>query len=152
MDIMYQDYLVCILRPDIKKGIIIWSNYIQPPNMDSLSTLGLKTGKKLKEEGVDFGRSKIHPYIFFRAPYISTDIDYSTIETEIISSFGQELLEKDNKTFWTEEIFSKYNFDDQADIRTLEKKMEELYKYYFVDKKEKLKLERTKWVEKQLQT
>jgi hypothetical protein len=98
MDIMYQDYLVCILRPDIKKGIIIWSNYIQPPNMDSLSTLGLKTGKKLKEEGVDFGRSKIHPYIFFRAPYISTDIDYSTIETEIISSFGQELLEKDNKT------------------------------------------------------
>jgi hypothetical protein len=65
---------------------------------------------------------------------------------------GNFILEKDNKTFWTEEIFSKYNFDDQADIRTLEKKMEELYKYYFVDKKEKLKLERTKWVEKQLQT
>ena len=93
---MYQDNLVCILRPYIKKGIIIWSNYIQPPNMDSLLTLGLKTGKKLKEEGIDFGRSKIHPYIFFRAPYFSTNIDYSTIETEIISSFGH--LERDNET------------------------------------------------------
>jgi len=121
MDIMYQDDLVCILRPNIKKGIIIWSNYIQPLNMDSLCILGLKTGKKLKEEGVDFGRSKIHPYIFFRAPYLSADIDYSTIETEIISSYGhsrseadrqsargcsriyiscagQELLERDNET------------------------------------------------------
>jgi hypothetical protein len=64
--------------------------------MDSLLTLGLKTGKKLKEEGIDFGRSKIHPYIFFRAPYFSTNIDYSTIETEIISSFGH--LERDNET------------------------------------------------------
>ena len=98
MDIMYQDDLVCILRPYIKKGIIIWSNYTQPANMPSLLTLGLKTGKKLKEEGVDFGRSKIHPYIFFRAPYLSADIDYSTIETEIISSFGKELLERDNET------------------------------------------------------
>ena len=98
MDIMYQDDLVCILRPYIKKGIIIWSNYTQPPNMDSLLILGLKTGKKLKEEGVDFGRSKIHPYIFFRAPYLSADIDYSTIETEIISSFGQELLERNYET------------------------------------------------------
>jgi hypothetical protein len=43
-DIMYQDDLVCILRPNIKKGIIIWSNYTQPPNMESLSILGLKTG------------------------------------------------------------------------------------------------------------
>jgi hypothetical protein len=93
MDIMFQDDLVCILQPNIKKGIIIWSNYIQPPNIDSLSILGLKTGKKLNEEGIDFGRSKIHPYIFFRAPYLSADIDYSTIETEIISSYGHSRSE-----------------------------------------------------------
>jgi hypothetical protein len=92
-DIMYQDNLVCILRPNIKKGIIIWSNYTQPSNMESLSILGLKTGKKLKEEGIDFGRSKIHPYIFFRAPYFSANIDYSTIETEIISSYGHSRSE-----------------------------------------------------------
>jgi hypothetical protein len=99
-DIMYQDDLVCILRPNIKKGIIIWSNYTQPSNMESLSILGLKTGKKLKEEGIDFGRSKIHPYIFFRAPYFSANIDYSTIETEIISSYGQDFFEfeQDNIT------------------------------------------------------
>jgi hypothetical protein len=130
MDIMYQDDLVCILRPHIKKGIIIWSNYIQPPNMDSLLTLGLKTGKKLKEEGIDFGRSKIHPYIFFRAPYFSTNIDYSTIETEIISSFG--LLERDNetkvfirvdpdKTFvFSSEI--RVNFFNEADTKIFDSK------------------------------
>jgi len=65
---------------------------------------------------------------------------------------GYFILEKDDKYIWTEEMFSKYNFNDQTGIRTLEKKMEELYKYYFVDKKEKLKLERARWVEKQLQT
>ena len=132
MDIMYQDDLVCILRPYIKKGIIIWSNYTQPPNMPSLLTLGLKTGKKLKEEGVDFGRSKIHPYIFFRAPYLSVDIDYSTIETEIISSFGQELLERNyetkvfirvdpDKTFvFSSEI--RVNFFNEADTKIFNSK------------------------------
>ena len=129
---MYQDDLVCILRPYIKKGIIIWSNYTQPPNMDNLLILGLKTGKKLKEEGVDFGRSKIHPYIFFRAPYLSADIDYSTIETEIISSFGQELLERVNeskvfirvdpdKTFvFSSEI--RVNFFNEADTKIFDSK------------------------------
>ena len=129
---MYEDDLVCILRPEIKKGIIIWSNYTQPPNMPSLLTLGLKTGKKLKEEGVDFGRSKIHPYIFFRAPYLSADIDYSTIETEIISSFGQELLERNyetkvfirvdpDKTFvFSSEI--RVNFFNEADTKIFNSK------------------------------
>jgi hypothetical protein len=98
--------------------------------MDSLLTLGLKTGKKLKEEGIDFGRSKIHPYIFFRAPYFSTNIDYSTIETEIISSFG--LLERDNetkvfirvdpdKTFvFSSEI--RVNFFNEADTKIFDSK------------------------------
>ena len=129
---MYQDDLVCILRPYIKKGIIIWSNYTQPPNMDSLLILGLKTGKKLKEECIEFGRSKIHPYIFFRAPYLSADIDYSTIETEIISSFGQELLERVNepkvfirvdpdKTFvFSSEI--RVNFYNEADTKIFDSK------------------------------
>lgn len=63
-DIMYQDDLVCILRPDIKKGIIIWSRYIQPSDMDSLCILGLKTGEQLQSEGVNFNRNIYHPYIF----------------------------------------------------------------------------------------
>ena len=88
-DIMYQDDLVCILNPNVKKGIIVWSHYTQPQNTDSLCNLGLKTAEKLRTEGVDIGRSKIHPYIFFRAPYYSRDIDYTTPETEIISSYGE---------------------------------------------------------------
>jgi hypothetical protein len=89
-DIMYQDDLVCILRPEVKKGIIIWTRYIQPPGLDSLCNLGLKTGRQLKSEGIEFGRGIFHPYIFFRAPFYSRRIDYSTPETEIISSYGEE--------------------------------------------------------------
>ena len=86
---MHQDDLVCILRPEVKKGIIVLTNYKQPPQMNSLCELGLKTGKQLQEEGIDFGRTKIHPYIFFRAPYYSRDIDYTSVETEIKSSYGE---------------------------------------------------------------
>lgn len=98
-DIIYQDELVCILKPDVKKGIIVWSNYMQPPNMNSLCKLGLKTGKQLKLEGVEFGRSKIYPYIFFRAPYYSRDIDYTSVETEIISSYGGKQIGIKSRVF-----------------------------------------------------
>jgi len=91
-DIMYQDDLVCILKPEVKKGIIVWTHFTQPAGMDSLCSLGLKTGKQLQEEGINFGRSKIHPYIFFRAPYYSRDIDYTSVKTEIISSYGEGLI------------------------------------------------------------
>jgi hypothetical protein len=91
-DIMYQDDLVCILKPDVKKGILVWSHYTQPPEMDSLCNLGLKTGQQLQSEGVEFGRTTIHPYIFFRAPYYSRDINYTSVETEITSSYGQVQL------------------------------------------------------------
>jgi hypothetical protein len=98
-DIMFQDDLVCILRPEIKKGIIIWSHYNQPLGMNSLCKLGLKTGKQLQSEGIDFGRTTIHPYIFFRAPYYSREIDYSTPETEIISLYGEGQLGIEPRVF-----------------------------------------------------
>lgn len=88
-DIMYQDDLVCILKPNVKKGIIVWTQYKQPTGMDSLSKIGLKTGRQLHSEGIDFGRSKIHPYIFFKAPFYSTPIDYTSVKTEIESSYGE---------------------------------------------------------------
>ena len=88
-DIMYQDDLVCILKPEVKKGIIIWTHFTQPKGMGSLCEMGLKTGKQLEIEGIYFGRSKIHPYMFFRAPYYSRDIDYTSVETEINSSYGE---------------------------------------------------------------
>ena len=98
-DIMYRDDLVCILKPNVKKGIIIWTHFTQPEGMGSLCELGLKTGKKLKEEDVNFGRTKIHPYIFFRAPYYSRDIDYTSVETEINSSYGERQLEIEPRAF-----------------------------------------------------
>jgi len=88
---MYQDDLVCILKPEVKKGIIVFSRFTQPPEMDSLCTEGLKTGAKLRNEGINFGRKIYHPYIFFRAPYYSRPIDYSSIETEISSSYGEQV-------------------------------------------------------------
>lgn len=87
-DILFQDHDVCILNPDVKKGVLIFTNYKQPADMTPLCEAGLKTGAQLKREGVDFGRIMIHDYIFFRAPYLSDAIDYTSIDTEIRSSFG----------------------------------------------------------------
>ena len=98
-DIMYEDNLVRILKPDVKKGIIVWTHYTQPPGKDSLCEMGLKTGEQLKSEGVEFGRTKIHPYIYFRAPYYSRDIDYSSPETEIKSSYGEGQIGKQSRIF-----------------------------------------------------
>jgi hypothetical protein len=98
-DIMYQNDLVCILNPNVKKGIIIFSEFTQPPKLDSLCSIGLKTGQKLQSEGVKFGRSIFYPYIFFRAPYCSREINYSTIETELISSYGQEIIGRTSRVF-----------------------------------------------------
>tara|TARA_B100000035_G_C20932336_1_gene523611 strand:+ start:89 stop:952 length:864 start_codon:yes stop_codon:yes gene_type:complete len=89
-DIMYKDDLVCILKPDVKKGIIVFTNYKQPPGVPSICEVGLKTGKQLQSEKIDFGRTKIHPHIFFRAPFYSREIDYTSVETEINSSYGEK--------------------------------------------------------------
>jgi hypothetical protein len=96
---MYQDDLVCILKPEVKKGIIVWTNYVQPPNTESLCILGLKTGKQLHKEGIDFGRIIYHPYIFFKAPFYSREINYSTPETEIVSSFGEGQIEISQRVY-----------------------------------------------------
>lgn len=67
-DIKYSDEKVTILHPYVKKGVLIVTFFTPPDSDENLRETGLKTGKKLHEEGIDFGRSKIHPYIFFRAP------------------------------------------------------------------------------------
>ena len=97
-DIMYQDSLVCILKPNIKKGIIVFTNFVQ--NDAKICDIGLKTGKQLESEGINFGRKKIHPYMFFRAPYFSPiEIDYSSIQTEIISLYEKTEVGKKNRIY-----------------------------------------------------
>lgn len=112
-DIIFQDGLVCILKPDVKKGIIVWHHYEQPPDMDSLCEFGLKTGAQLQSEGVDFGRTTIHPHIFFRAPYLSRDIDYSTPENEIFSSFGKDQIGKEPRVFIRVDPDNTYVFSSE---------------------------------------
>jgi len=87
-DILFQDSDVCVLKPNVKKGVLIFTKYTQPTGMPPLCEAGLKTGAQLQTEGVNFGRSMIHDYMFFRAPYYSDPIDYTSIDTEIASSFG----------------------------------------------------------------
>lgn len=88
-DIKYKDDLVCILHPEVKKGILIRTNYVQPLGAaERLCNSGLKTGKLLNEQGISFDQTIYHPYIFFRAPYYSTPIDYSSVDSEIRSVYG----------------------------------------------------------------
>jgi hypothetical protein len=98
--------------------------------MESLSILGLKTGKQLESEGVDFGRRKIHPYIFFRAPYYSRDIDYTSVETEINSSYGKGQIGSESRVFIRVDpdntfVFSseiRVNFFNEADTKIFDSK------------------------------
>ncbi len=118
-DIMYQDDLVCILKPEVKKGIIVLTNYVQPPNTESLCISGLKTGKQLHKEGIEFGRNIYHPYIFFKAPYYSREINYSTPETEIVSSYGEGQIEKSGRVYIRVDPDKTFVFS--SEIRDVEK-------------------------------
>jgi hypothetical protein len=91
---MFRDADVCILKPGVKKGVLVFTLYNQPTGLPSLCESGLKTGAQLKKEGVDFGRGVFHPYVFFRAPYLSNPPDYTTVESEIKSSFGERISDK----------------------------------------------------------
>jgi hypothetical protein len=87
-DIMYKDREVCILKPEVKKGVLVFTDYTQPKNSTPLCEAGLKTGYQLHREGINFGRSIHHPYIFFKAPFYANPIDYSSLDSEIESSYG----------------------------------------------------------------
>lgn len=80
--------LVRIIKPELKKGVLLFTRITQPNNGDNICAIGLKSGKQLSEEGIEYHTKIKHPYIFFRAPYFNTDIDYSTIHNEIVSLYG----------------------------------------------------------------
>ena len=93
-DIMYEDNLVCILKPDVKKGILIFSNYEKPNNIKNLREIGLKTAKKLREDNISFNRNLdvVHPYIFFRAPFYSPKtINYDSPENEFLQLYNFDI-------------------------------------------------------------
>ena len=116
-DIMHQDDLVCILKPNVKKGIVIYTHYKQPNKMNSLCISGLKTGQQLKLEGVNFGRTIYHPYIFFRAPYYSNKINYATPEKEIISSYGEGQIGTEPRVFIRVDPDRTYVFSSEIRVK-----------------------------------
>ena len=50
------------------------------------------------------------------------------------------IIENDHIVFWSEELIENKNFTEETPIRILELEMEKLYKKYFIDKTERLKL------------
>ena len=50
------------------------------------------------------------------------------------------IIENDHIVIWSEELIENKNFTEETPIRILELEMEKLYKKYFIDKTERLKL------------
>ena len=50
------------------------------------------------------------------------------------------IIENDRVVFWSNELIENKNFTEETPIRVLELEMEKLYKKYFIDKTESLKL------------
>lgn len=82
-DVLYQDEKVCILKPDVNKGVLVWHKFQETPDID-ITSVGLKTGAQMQKDGYDFGRCKFHPYIFSRAPFYNKKIDYTSFESEVL--------------------------------------------------------------------
>lgn len=108
-DILYQDHDVCILKPDVKKRVLIFSAVYDK----SIFKDGLKTGKQLKKEGIDFGRSMIHNYSFFRAP---TFLHPIIRESEIESFFESNVNSCSSLKVWIR-VDPKQTFVYSSEIR-----------------------------------
>ena len=111
-DILYKDYDVCILKPNVKKGILIFSNI---SNINTHNE-GLKTGEQLKKDGIDFGRSMIHNYSFFRAPTFLRSINRDSIKSEIESFFEPNIAFSSPLKVWIR-IDPKQTFVYSSEIR-----------------------------------
>jgi hypothetical protein len=97
-DILFQDDDVCILKPNVKRGILVASRH-DKKYLKDIFVNGLRSGQQLKKDEVEYGRSTAHPYIFFRAPFYSREINYDSINTEIISSFGDTYTRDQKSVF-----------------------------------------------------
>jgi hypothetical protein len=88
MSVKFEDNFVRILDPNEPRGVLIYTRFQQPPDAPSLRETGLKTGSKMRQEGIEFGRTVYHDKIFFRAPFYANEIDYTSPMTEVKSLYG----------------------------------------------------------------
>ena len=85
-DIMFQDVNVTILKPNVKKGVLIFIEYIKSEGKD-LCNEELKIDDQIKK-----GKSIDYKKLIFVAPYFAPDkIDYTTLFTEIKSLYGDQM-------------------------------------------------------------
>ena len=120
-DIMLKTKDACILKPDCKKGILVSTKY--PKKYQNIPKIGLKSGYKLKKEGMDLNRSIEHNCIFFRAPYQKPlKLDYSDINSEINSVYPI-VDEDEKKDFMENRIFirvhPRYTYVFSSEIRDI---------------------------------
>jgi hypothetical protein len=88
-DILIETDFACILKPHAKRGVIVWHRYGDAEDISAIRKEGLKSGQHMSQEGIDFGRSVQHPYIFFRAPFLCPKkINYKNYRTEMKSLYG----------------------------------------------------------------
>jgi hypothetical protein len=85
-DILYKNENICILKPYVKKGILVMAEF------------ELKRTRKEEKSSCyeKFMKTITNNTIYFKAPYYSNIIDYTSIEKEIESSYGK--LENDGKS------------------------------------------------------
>lgn len=89
-DVLFKTKNVSVLKPNIKKGAILFHKIHndQINVVDQIKLNGLKSGKQLKREGIEFGRRIYHDSIFFKAPFVSPNkINYDSIQSELISLY-----------------------------------------------------------------
>ena len=140
-DILIETNMVCILKPKAKRGIIIWHRYGEAEDIKAICKEGLKSGKYMNEQGIKYGRSIQHPYIFFRAPFLSPKkINYKKYRNELKCLYGDD-ISKDNyykhikcirvdpdKTYvFSSEIRALFSGDEQ--IREINKSKRTLTEY-----------------------
>lgn len=142
-DILYQDNLVCILNPQCERGVIVYTHYRQPEGQESLCKTGLKTGKQLHSEGINFGRNIYHPYIFFRAPYDSNESQehriYIRVDPDKTFVFSSEIRAKYSPLFKTNSI--EYNISMENELN---KSKKTLTKYLSIIKENSMMKENNK--------
>ncbi len=123
-DVILETSNVCILKPEVKKGILIFHSY--PSERSEMIKTGLKTNHTLIQEGFRTKCLIPHTYIFFRAPYQKpTLLDYSSVEKEIASVF-QETEKKLTSKFYENKIWIRV---DPRKTNTFSSEIRDVFTY-----------------------
>lgn len=92
-----------ILKPDIKKGVLIWTKFNK--KFPQIPKTGLKSRFRLVQDGLMDSVGPQHKCIFFRAPYCKpSKIDYTSLKTEIECLYKSKGVKLDD-AFYQNKVF-----------------------------------------------